>query len=72
MLFINPPWRYERHSQMMNKPSYNTLSFNELSHLLVRRIAKQDSILLLWTIAPMLDKAMSLLKIYGFYYITNF
>ena len=57
---------------MMNKPSYNTLSFNELTHLPIRRIAKQDSILLLWIIAPMLDKAMSLMKIYGFWYITLF
>ena len=43
-----------------------------MTYLPIRRVAKENSILLIWTTAPMLDKAISLLKIYGYRYITIF
>lgn len=33
---------------------------------------KPNSIALMWTTGPMMDKAVSLLKIYGFRYVTVF
>ena len=57
---------------MFLKPTYDTLTFNELTYLPIRRIAKPNSVLLMWTTGPMLDKAKSLIKIYGFRYITIF
>ena len=38
----------------------------------IREISKENSILLTWATGPMLDKAISLLKSYGFRYVTVF
>ena len=72
MIYVDCPWKYDKDTHKSNVPKYDTLSFNELSYLPIRRVAKENCLLLMWATAPMLDKAISLVKLFGFRHVTVF
>lgn len=44
----------------------------ELKTLPIREISNENCVMLMWATGPMLDKAISLIKGYGFRYVTVF
>lgn len=73
LILADPEWRFEPYSRetgMDRAPDnhYSTSPTEEIANRDVRSIAADDSILLLWAIAPMLPDALSVMIAWGFEY----
>ena len=71
VLYADPPWRYESDGNLAVKP-YPTMSLEELKRLPVRDVAADDSAMFMWTSNPLMEKALELMRAWGFTYKTIF
>lgn len=75
LLAIDPPVRFDTYSEKGEAKSpqaqYETMSWDELAAFPVNQLAQRDCWCFLWTCAPSLDKAMGLLKTWGFTYVSR-
>jgi N6-adenosine-specific RNA methylase IME4 len=82
VVLADPPWRFKtwnkatavkRRAGGTNVSAavhYDTMPFEELAALPVRAIAADDCCLFLWVSWPMIEDALSLLRVWGFTYKT--
>lgn len=74
LILADPPWRYERATVPGNRAienHYSTMPVSEIINLPVQRIAKDRSVLFLWSTAPMHDRAFEVMEKWGFTYTTE-
>jgi 16S rRNA G966 N2-methylase RsmD len=73
LIYADPPWQFEfvESENRSVQNHYPTMSFEELAALPVSCIAEDDSVIVMWCPACMLDEAMRLMKTWGFAYHTG-
>lgn len=67
------PWRYadqKNNDPAMGGITYPTMTVEELSNLDVASIAAKDSLLFMWATMPLLPEAITVMRAWGFTYIT--
>jgi N6-adenosine-specific RNA methylase IME4 len=73
-IYADPPWSFRNWSAKgtgRNAIShYDCLDFDKLAALPVGDLAAKDCVLFLWAIDPLLDKAIELIRAWGFVYKT--
>src|ERR1700722_7750954 len=73
-VYADPPWSFQNWSTKgtgRNALShYGCLNFETLAAMPIADIAADDSVLFLWAVDPMLDKALELIGAWGFEYKT--
>ncbi len=71
----DPPWRFDAHSDKGLKKSpqahYACMSLGAIKALPVDRLASDNSSLLLWTCAPLLDTGFDVIAAWGFRYCSR-
>ena len=79
VLYADPPWDYDGHTQHTNGSfkegmsaidHYNTMTLQQLKELNIKDKAEKDAVLFLWTSSPHLPQAIDLMKAWGFDYKT--
>ena len=74
VIYADPPWSFKTFSDKCKDRSpekhYDVLSHNDICNLPVGNIARDDSVLLMWVIDPLLDKAFEVIKAWGFKFKT--
>ena len=74
VIYADPPWSFKTFSDKGKDRSpekhYDVLSHNDICNLPVGNIARDDSVLLMWVIDPLLDKAFEVINAWGFKYKT--
>ncbi len=77
IIYADPPWKYTSWSEKTKDKGrglaishYNLMSLEELSSLQIKEISHEDCALFLWTTAPFLGEAFTLIKNWGFVYRT--
>ena len=76
VVYADPPWRFEPYSRDTGLDRaadnhYPTMTLDEIKALDVPSIAAKDSVLFLWTTAPMEAQAHEIVKAWGFAYVTQ-
>jgi len=72
VIIADPPWRYANFKAAANgAPQYKTLSYKEIRDIPIQNWADNNCLLLLWTTWPLLQEGVSLVKEWGFSYITG-
>ena len=73
-IYADPPWAFQNRSDKgtgRNAVShYDCLDFPALARLPVADLAADDCALFLWAVDPLLDRAMDLIRAWGFAYKT--
>lgn len=72
VILCDPPWRYE-HVETESRAienQYPTMTAQELAALPINDIALSDCVMFMWATSPKLDKAIDLLRAWGFSYRT--
>jgi N6-adenosine-specific RNA methylase IME4 len=73
-IYADPPWSFQNWSAKgtgRNALShYDCLNFEALAAMPIPDIAADNSVLFLWAVDPLLDKAMELIRAWGFEYKT--
>lgn len=73
VIYADPPWRYSNSGFAMSAENqYPTMETEEICKLPVEELALDNSVLFLWTTAPMLEDAFKVIKAWGFTYKSNF
>jgi len=78
ILYADPPWHYNDSRGPSLKDlgavgeHYPTMSIEELCALNVKNLAADNSVLFLWTTAPMLEDSFKVVKAWGFKHKTQF
>src|SRR5210317_1577927 len=74
VIYADPPWSFKTYSNKGKGRSpekhYNVMNFKDICNLPVNNIANDNSVLLMWVIDPMLDKAFEVINAWGFKYKT--
>ena len=72
VILADPPWSYRDlgHSRRIDK-QYAVMSLDEILRLSVANIALPDSVLFLWTTAPLLPDGLDVMRAWGFKYKSN-
>lgn len=75
LILADPPWRFEVRDRatglgLSADTHYATMLLDDICALPVRRGAARDSVLLLWTTGPMLDKSKEVVRSWGFVFKT--
>ncbi|MGH6798723.1 MAG: MT-A70 family methyltransferase, partial [Roseiarcus sp.] len=74
VIYADPPWAFQNRSDKgtgRNAIShYDCLDLRDLAGLPVAEFAADDCVLLLWAVDPLLDRAMDLIRAWGFTYKT--
>ncbi len=74
VIYADPPWTFATFSRKGKGRSaeahYDCLSLAEIEALPVAEWAAEDCVLLLWTTDPLLDKALQVIRAWGFTYKT--
>lgn len=69
-ILADPPWRFHNRTPAGEKKNpvahYPCMTFAELAALPVARLAAPDCALVMWATAPLLDRAIELLRAWGF------
>lgn len=70
VIYADPPWRYDfsRSKSRSIENHYSTMTHSDICNLSVP--AKNNSILLLWAVAPRLPEALDVMSAWGFDYTT--
>ena len=71
IIYADPPWRYEKGTTTKNREienHYPTMSLEEIKDIKIP--SKENCLLYLWATAPLLDKALDVLKAWNFKYKT--
>ena len=74
VIYADPPWSFKTYSDKGKGRSpekhYNVMSFKDICNMPINDIATDNSVLLMWAIDPLLDKAFEVIKSWGFTYKT--
>ena len=74
VIYADPPWTFKTYSNKGKDRSpeqhYDVLSHSGICRLPVGDLATVDSVLLMWVIDPLLDKAFEVIDAWGFKYKT--
>jgi len=74
VIYADPPWSFKTYSNKGKDRSpekhYNVMNFKDICNLPVNKIANDNSVLLMWVIDPLLDKAFKVIEAWGFKYKT--
>ena len=74
VIYADPPWSFKTYSNKGKDRSpekhYNVMNFKDICNLPVNKIANDNSVLLMWVIDPLLDKAFEVINAWGFKYKT--
>ena len=74
VIYADPPWSFKTYSDKGKDRSpekhYSVMSFKDICNMPVGNIARDNSVLLMWAIDPLLDKAFEVIKAWGFTYKT--
>ena len=74
IVLADPPWRYSNNTPPARgggtKPSYESVSLDDLVTLPVGKIASENSFLYMWTTGPMMGDSICLGQAWGFRYVT--
>ena len=74
VIYADPPWSFKTYSNKGKDRSpekhYNVMNFKDICNLPVNNIANDNSVLLMWVIDPLLDKAFEVINAWGFKYKT--
>ena len=74
VIYADPPWSFKTYSEKGKDRSpekhYPVLSIADIIRLPVDRIAKDNAVLLMWVVAPLLDQAFKVIDAWGFKYKT--
>ena len=74
VIYADPPWSFKTYSNKGKDRSpekhYSVMSFKDICNMPVNNIATDNSVLLMWAIDPLLDKAFEVIKAWGFTYKT--
>ena len=74
VIYADPPWTFKTYSDKGKDKSpekhYSCMSLTDIIHLPVGSIAKDDAVLLMWVVDPLLDQAFKVIDAWGFKYKT--
>jgi len=74
VIYADPPWTFKTFSDKGKDRSpenhYNVMSLQDICNLPVNKIANENSVLLMWVVDPLLDKAFKVIEAWGFKYKT--
>ena len=74
VIYADPPWSFKTYSDKGKDRSpekhYSVMTFKDICNMPVGNIARDNSVLLMWAIDPLLDKAFEVIKAWGFTYKT--
>ena len=74
IIYADPPWSFKTYSEKGKDRSpenhYNVMNLKDICNMPVNNIANDNSILLMWVIDPLLDKAFEVINAWGFKYKT--
>ena len=74
VIYADPPWTFSTYSRKGKGRSaeayYDCMSIEEIKAVPVKEWAAKDSVLLLWTTDPLLEKALAVIRAWGFTYKT--
>ena len=74
VIYADPPWSFKTYSEKGKDSSpekhYPVLSIADIIRLPVDRIAKDNAVLLMWVVDPLLDQAFIVIDAWGFKYKT--
>ena len=74
IIYADPPWSFKTYSEKGKDRSpekhYPVLSIADIIRLPVDSIAKDNAVLLMWVIDPLLDQAFKVIDAWGFKYKT--
>ena len=74
VIYADPPWTFKTYSNKGKDKSperhYPCMSIADIIRLPVDRIAKDDAVLLMWVVDPLLDQAFKVIDAWGFKYKT--
>lgn len=71
IIYADPPWNYS--NKVSNGAAvnhYSTMTFKEIESMPVNQLADDDCVLFMWVTFPILDKALEVIKAWGFKYKT--
>lgn len=69
----DPPWKFSKNDKIVMRSvtnHYRTMPLNEIMALPVQQYTAKDCALFLWVTDPFLDRAMDVIKAWGFKYRT--
>ena len=74
VIYADPPWSFKTFSDKGKDRSpenhYNVMSLKDICNLPINKISSDNSVLLMWVIDPLLDKAFEVINAWGFKYKT--
>jgi N6-adenosine-specific RNA methylase IME4 len=74
VIYADPPWSFKTYSNKGKDRSpenhYDVMSLEDICELPVNNIANDNSVLLMWVIDPLLDRAFKVIDAWGFKYKT--
>ena len=74
VIYADPPWSFKTYSEKGKDRSpekhYGVMNFKDICNMPVNKIANDNSVLLMWVIDPLLDKAFEVINAWGFKYKT--
>lgn len=73
VIYADPPWKYEFSKSDSRKieNQYPTMELKDIQNLPVKELSAEDSVLFLWVTSPKLEEGLSVIKAWGFQYVTN-
>jgi N6-adenosine-specific RNA methylase IME4 len=74
VIYADPPWTFKTYSNKGKDKSpekhYSCMSLSDIISLPVGDLAKDDAVLLMWVVDPLLDQAFKVIDAWGFKYKT--
>ena len=74
VIYADPPWTFKTFSDKGKDRSpenhYNVMSLKDICNLPINKISSDNSVLLMWVVDPLLDKAFKVIEAWGFKYKT--
>ena len=74
VIYADPPWSFKTYSDKGKDRSpekhYSVMSFKDICNMPINKITNDNSVLLMWVIDPLLDKAFEVINAWGFKYKT--
>ena len=74
IIYADPPWSFKTYSEKGKDRSpenhYSVMNLKDICNMPVNNIANDNSVLLMWVIDPLLDKAFEVINAWGFKYKT--
>ncbi len=71
VIYADPAWKYSnKKSNGAANNHYDVMSMKEIKELPVKDLCKNDAVLFLWSVPPLLREALDVMKSWGFQYKT--